>query len=417
METIEALYSKFLQSTGVSTDSRTVKEGNVFFALSGPNFNGNQYAKSAIECGALVAVVDDEDFLGDGCVLVEDSLKALQDLAKQHRLNFNKPVIGITGSNGKTTTKELIREVLAKKYSVQATVGNLNNHIGVPLTILKWDEKTEIAIVEMGANHVGEIGSYCEYARPTHGLITNIGHAHTEGFGGIEGVLRGKSELFDFIRKTDGVPFINQNDERLKHMTKRFPNAEIFPSVDLGVLPSTHFLGLSVGEREVFTKLTGEYNFTNVAAAIQIGSHFGVEEADIIAAIENYEPQNQRSQIVEKNGLTIIVDAYNANPDSMRAAIHNLAKFEGRKVAILGDMNELSNSDEEHRSLGEEVSKLNLDQVFLVGEKIKPALEYLSNAVSVSTASELHEVSIQAPATILLKASRTIKLEELLKHL
>ncbi|MEQ9230987.1 MAG: UDP-N-acetylmuramoyl-tripeptide--D-alanyl-D-alanine ligase [Cyclobacteriaceae bacterium] len=419
METTEALYSKFLQSTGVSTDSRTVKEGNIFFALSGPSFNGNAYAKSAIEKGALVAVVDDHDYLGNGCVLVENALKALQKLAGHHRDHFKKPVLAITGSNGKTTTKELVREVLAQKFIVQATEGNLNNHIGVPLTILKWTEETEMAIVEMGANHQKEIASYCEYTRPTHGLITNIGHAHTEGFGGIEGVLRGKSELFDFIRKSDGIPFINQEDERLSHMTKRFSKAESFPSDDVEILPGDQFLTLRVGGREARTKLTGSYNFANAAAAVQVGRHFGVSDEKIVSALENYQPQNQRSQIIERNGYTIIMDAYNANPDSMRAALKNLSTFEGRKVAILGDMNELSNSDEEHRSLGKEVMQMNFDEVILVGEKIKPALEFVPSARHFGSTSELVASGFkpQASSTVLLKASRSIKLEELLNSL
>ncbi len=416
METTEALYSKFLLSTGVSTDSRTVKEGNIFFALSGPSFNGNAYAKSALEKGALVAVVDDQDFLGDGCVLVENALTALQHLARHHRDHFKKPVLAITGSNGKTTTKELVREVLAQKFNVQATEGNLNNHIGVPLTILKWTEETELAIVEMGANHQKEIASYCEYTRPTHGLITNIGHAHTEGFGGIEGVLRGKSELFDFLRKSEGIPFINQDDERLRHMTKRFENAEVFPSEDVEIQAGNQFLTLTIGGQEARTKLTGGYNFSNAAAAVQVGRHFGVNDSLIIFALEKYQPQNQRSQIIEKDGFTIIMDAYNANPDSMRAAINNLSTFEGRKVAILGDMNELSNSEEEHRSLGKEVSQMNFDEVILVGEKIKPALEFVPRARHFGSTSELVASGFkpQTSSTVLLKASRTIRLEELL---
>ncbi len=416
METIEALYSKFLHCTGVSTDSRTVREGNIFFALSGPSFNGNAYAKSAMEKGALVAVVDDRDYLGKGCVLVEYALVTLQHLAGHHRDHFKRPVLAITGSNGKTTTKELVREVLAQKFNVQATEGNLNNHIGVPLTILKWTEETEIAIVEMGANHQKEIASYCEYAKPTHGLITNIGHAHTEGFGGIEGVLRGKSELFDFIRKSDGIPFINQEDERLSHMTRRFDNPEVFPDADVRIDSADHFLALNIAGAQARTKLTGDYNFSNAAAAVRVGRHFGVADELIISALEKYTPQNQRSQIVERNGFTIIMDAYNANPDSIRAAIKNLSTFEGRKVAILGDMNELSNSEEEHRSLGKEVSQMNFDEVILVGEKIKPALEFVPRARHFGSTSELVASGFkpQTSSTVLLKASRTIRLEELL---
>ena len=416
----EALYSKFLQCTGVSTDSRTVSPGNIFFALSGPNFNGNQYAESAIEKGALVAVIDDEQFLRSGCMLVEDTLQALQDLAKEHRKNFKQPVVGITGSNGKTTTKELLKEVLAQKFNVQATQGNFNNHIGVPLTILKWTKETEIAIVEMGANHVGEIASYCDYTMPTHGLITNVGHAHTEGFGGIEGVLRGKSELFDSLRKSGGIPFINQNDERLKHMTKRFRNAVSFPGIDVRMGDSKDFVSIKLNEGTIQTKLTGAYNFHNASAAIAVGQHFGIAADQIATALENYKPQNHRSQIVRKGDLTIIVDAYNANPDSMKVALENLAGFEGKKIALLGDMNELENSEEEHLKLGACLNTLPIDQVILVGQKIRPVMDELPNATHFATTNELinsEALGALSNATILLKASRSIKLERLLKKL
>lgn len=418
IETIEALYSKFSQSTGVSTDTRTIKQGNMFFALSGPNFNGNQYAAKAVEMGAIVAVVDDEKYLAEGCVLVEDSLEALQGLALHHRNQCSFPVLAITGSNGKTTTKELCREVLAKKYKVNATKGNLNNHIGVPLTILEWNKETEFAIVEMGANRVGEIASYCAYTRPTHGIITNIGHAHTETFGGIEGVLRGKSELFDFLRKTKGTPFINDLDERLTHMTKRFPNPEMFPHKGITLGTSLEFMELSVDGKRVSTQLTGEYNFGNAAVAISVGRFFGVNEDDIHSAISEYVPQNQRSQIIKKGDKTIIMDAYNANPDSMRCALRNLAQFEGKRLAIIGDMNELSNSEEEHRSLGKFVRELGLDETILVGEKIRSALTELPQARHCSSADELLVAGIDSSADVLLlKASRTIKLEKLLEIL
>lgn len=408
------LYELFKNSSGVSTDTRKLGKGNLFFALSGENFNGNKFADQALEKGASAAVIDDPNYQGDQKILVDDALQTLQDLALKHRENFDGPVLAITGSNGKTTTKELVREVLATKYRVQATEGNLNNHIGVPLSILKWTEDTEIAIVEMGANHVGEIASYCQYTRPTHGLITNIGHAHTEGFGGIEGVLRGKTELFDSIRKSEGTAFINVRDERLKHLTRRFEAPVVFPEEDLKLEPSGESLAFSLNGQLAESKLTGEYNFMNIAVAVSVGRHFNVPDEEILSAIENYTPTNHRSQIIKKGDLTIILDAYNANPDSMREALRNLAKFEGKKIAVLGDMNELSNSDDEHRSLGMETAKLLLDEVVLVGKKIKPATEVISSAIHFETTEELiGNWRPEGPATILIKASRSIKLESI----
>jgi UDP-N-acetylmuramoyl-tripeptide--D-alanyl-D-alanine ligase len=417
----ERLYELFLESTGVSTDSRTVEKGHLFFGLSGPNFNGSQYAASALEKGASYAVVDDPVFVtNDQIFLVDDALIALQDLARHHRRLFKGPVIGITGSNGKTTTKELVREVMAKKFNVHATKGNFNNHIGVALTILQWTEDTEMAIVEMGANHVGEIGFLSSISMPSHGLITNIGHAHTEGFGGIEGVLRGKTELFDFLRQSVGTTFLNVSDMRLKHMAKRFDKLVTYPSGDLEVLPNPEFLHASWKGRTIKTQLTGAYNFPNVAAAIALGLHFEVAENDIISAIEGYVPENQRSQLIKKNGHTIIMDAYNANPDSMRAALLNLTHFPGYKVAIIGDMNELQDSDEQHRSLGEEISQMAIDEVILVGEKIRPAMESLPIAKHYPSTVDLlkaDSLKLTANSTVLLKASRSIKLEQVLEKL
>jgi len=418
---IERLYSLYKDCTGVSTDSRTVGEDHLFFGLSGPNFNGSQYASGALEKGAKYAVVDDPAFATDPRIfLVNDSLEALQDLARHHRAKFTKPVVGITGSNGKTTTKELVNAVLSKKYRTFATKGNFNNHIGVPLTVLHWDDQTELAIVEMGANHQGEIALLSSIAQPTHGLITNIGYAHTEGFGGIEGVLRGKSELFDFLRKTNGMPFINMLDERLKHMVKRFDQCVTFPDADLEIMPNAEYLHVRWKGKPIHTQLTGAYNFPNVAVAIALGVHFGVNEADIRAAIAAYTPENQRSQLIKKEGLTIIMDAYNANPDSMRGALQNLSQFSGHKVAIIGDMNELQDSDEEHRTLGKFIADLGIDEVILVGEKIKPALEFLPKAKHYSSTADLlaaYTSQLTAPSTILLKASRTIKLEQVLEKL
>ena len=418
---MELLYSNFLKSRGVSIDTRTINKGDLFFGISGENFNGSSYANQALKRGASFAVIDDPEYVADErTLLVEDSLTALQELAKLHRSKFQGKVLAITGSNGKTTTKELVREVLSQKYRVRATQGNYNNHLGVPLTILQLTEQTEIAIIEMGANHLGEIAGLCEIAQPHLGLITTIGQAHTEGFGGIEGVLRGKSELFDYLKKSDGLPFINVQDNRLHHMAKRFENSVTFPAGDLKLSPSDEVLKLSIKDLKVTTQMTGEYNFTNASAAVAVGRFFNIDDEKIAEALEAYKPENQRSQIIKRGTNTIILDAYNANPDSMGAALKNLSTFDGKKVAILGQMNELSNSRGTHREFGKEVARMNFDEVILVGEKIEPALEFLPNAKHFNSTNLLKayltEHSFQY-SVILLKASRSIGLEEVVEKL
>lgn len=414
---IEFLYSRFLLSNGVSIDTRTIEDGNLFFAISGPNFNANQFASQALEKGASYAVVDDESYVTDERILLtKNSLIALQELARFHRSRFKKPVFAITGSNGKTTTKELITNVLSEKYIVHATKGNYNNHIGVPLTLLHIHPQVEIAIIEMGANHVGEIAALCELASPTHGLITNIGHAHTEGFGGFEGVIRGKSELFDYLRKNDGQVFINMSDPVLSNMSKRFEDPHGFPDEDVRLLGAKPFVKFAIGANEVETNMIGSYNFENIASAIKVGRHFDVSDEKIALAIAGYLPENARSQVIKKGSLTIILDAYNANPDSMKAALSSLAKMDGRKVAILGDMNELENSDQEHTELIAFAIGLDLE-VITIGKKMgvtelvprhfddkEPLINYLK--------SETFPDSI-----VLLKASRSIKLETILEYL
>ncbi|MFK7952604.1 MAG: UDP-N-acetylmuramoyl-tripeptide--D-alanyl-D-alanine ligase, partial [Ekhidna sp.] len=279
---IEFLYSRFLLSNGVSIDTRTIEKDNLFFAISGPNFNANKFAKDALDKGAAYAVVDDESYKTDErIVLADDCLKALQDLALFHRKRFKKPVIGITGSNGKTTTKELINKVLSEKYIVHATAGNYNNHIGVPLTLLHIHPQVEIAIIEMGANHVGEIEQLSSFSLPTHGMITNIGQAHTETFGGVEGVIMGKSELFDFLRKNNGKAFINMNDKVLSNMSKRFSDPVLFPTEDISLVDFNPYLEIEVSGHKCKTQLTGKYNLANISAAIAVGREFGVPEQKI----------------------------------------------------------------------------------------------------------------------------------------
>jgi len=415
---IEFLYSRFLLSDGVSIDTRTIEKGNLFFAISGPNFNANQFADEALEKGASYAVIDDEQYVtNDRTILAQDGLQALQELAKFHRSRFKRPVLGITGSNGKTTTKELITGVLAEKYIVHATPGNYNNHIGVPLTLLHIHPQVEIAIIEMGANRVGDIAGYCEVARPTHGLITNIGRAHTETFGGIEGVIRGKSELFDFIRKNGGTAFINKNDSVLSNMARRFDSPVVFPQSDFKLLSSSPFLNVRLGAKEKETNVVGRYNFSNMAAAVAIGRFFEVPDENILKAIASYEPDNARSQIIKKGTTTIILDAYNANPDSMKVALDSLAEQGANTMAILGDMNELENPDEQHLEVLEHARSLRIGRVLTVGKKIgrvaNPQFHYDEKE---TLEEELKKMDFSG-AFVLLKASRSVKLETVLKSI
>ena len=343
----------------VSTDTRNIPEGAIFFALKGPSFNANEFALEALDKGAAFAVIDEETYQKDDrMVLVEDVLQTLQELAQYHRQQLKIPVIGLTGSNGKTTTKELIREVLSQKYKVLATEGNLNNHIGVPLTLLSIDPEIEIAIIEMGANHIGEIARLSEIAQPTHGLITNIGKAHIEGFGGFEGVIRGKSELYHYLIQRGGEVFVNSQDEVLSNMAKRFDKPYFYPApgdyLTCTLVDADPFVTY---ENEsgtlVKTQLIGTYNFSNIAAAICLGKFFDIPEKEADAAIARYVPTNNRSQIIRKGTNTIILDAYNANPDSMEAALENLKAMKAEdKVVILGDMFELGEESEaEHRRI------------------------------------------------------------------
>ncbi|MEO9483440.1 MAG: UDP-N-acetylmuramoyl-tripeptide--D-alanyl-D-alanine ligase [Ekhidna sp.] len=415
---IEFLYSRFLLSDGVSIDTRTIEPNNLFFAISGPNFNANQFAKEALAKGAAYAVVDDESYVTDDrMILADDALKSLQDLAAFHRARFKRPVLAITGSNGKTTTKELINCVLSEKYVVYATKGNYNNHIGVPLTLLHIHPQVEIAIIEMGANHVGEIAAYCEIAKPSHGLITNIGRAHTETFGGIEGVIRGKSELFDFMRKTEGTVFINMNDSILSNMAKRFPSPVLYPPKELKLVASIPYLTISLNGVEKETRTVGRYNYNNIAAAVALGKHFDIPDEKILKALASYEADNARSQVIKKGSTTIVMDAYNANPDSMIVALENLAEQKGDKLAILGDMNEVQDSDDQHAEILEHARKLGLSHVLTVGEKIGRVANPKHHFHSKEDLEEELKKMNFANSTVLLKASRSIKLESILKSI
>lgn len=413
---IEFLYSRFLLSDGVSIDTRTIKEGNLYFALKGPNFNANKYAAQALELGAAYSVVDEEEYVTDErIILAEDAQKALQDLATFHRSRFKRPVFGLTGSNGKTTTKELINRVLSTKYITHATNGNLNNHLGVPLTLLHIHPQVEIAIIEMGANHVGDIAELCGYANPTHGLITNIGEAHTELFGGIEGVLRGKSELFDHIRQTQGKAFVNTDDFRLENMAKRFTDPVLFPAVDLKLIDANPYLMIKLGDKEVQTNLVGRYNYGNIAAAVAVGREFGVGDDQILEAIASYIPENQRSQIIKKGSVTIINDCYNANPTSMKAALDNLESMTGKKAVILGEMKELQDAVDKHLDVGRWIKKAGFDQVILVGRHMIAAEQLLENVYwfeTVEAARPFLEKRSFKDHTVLIKGSRSGKLDK-----
>ncbi|WP_113923430.1 UDP-N-acetylmuramoyl-tripeptide--D-alanyl-D-alanine ligase [Cognataquiflexum aquatile] len=383
---IESLYTHFLQSTGVSTDTRKIGQGNIFFALKGPNFNANDFAPKALESGASLVVVDEQRVIPDGdprYFLVDDVLLALQKLANYHRHQLQIPIIGLTGSNGKTTSKELLHAVLKQKFKTSATVGNLNNHIGVPLTLLAITPDTEIAIIEMGANKQGDIKELCDIAEPTHGFITNIGKAHLEGMGGPEGVLKTKTELFQHLRENKGTVFINSQDPILSNMAKRFENPILYPAkgdfCEVTFEGADPFVRFRVeGEDKIhLSALIGAYNFGNIATALTLGKYFGVPMDQAVAGIVSYQPSNMRSQLIEKRSNLIILDAYNANPSSMEVAIKTFGEMSGKKhkMIILGDMYELGEHTEpEHQKLGEWVSQYKFDKICFTGKHVQAAL-------------------------------------------
>ena len=425
---IEELHEKYKKCSSVSTDTRSISNGALFFALKGPNFNANKLAEQALESGAKYVVIDDEQFKKDDrFILVDDCLNTLQQLANYHRKQLDIPFIAITGSNGKTTTKELMREVLAQKYVVYATLGNFNNHIGVPLTILSINESVEIAIIEMGANKLGDIAQLCEIAAPTHGMITNIGKAHVGNFGGFDNIIRAKSELYQYLIENDGQVWINSNQEILANMSKRFNSPLFYPN--RGDYYHAHFVEATPyvlfeteNKKTVQSQLVGAYNFENIAAALCVGKFFDVDEEKANEAIRNYLPSNNRSQVIDRKSNTIIMDAYNANPSSMEVAIDNFGKMKGeRKVVVLGDMYELGEeSDSEHERLGEIVAAQNFDHVFFCGKLIKPALNTCPNALYFEEKKELGQALRQQKyqdTLMLLKASRGIGLETILEDI
>lgn len=370
----QELFNYFLKTKKITTDTRNITKDCIFFALKGANFNGNQFAEMAIENGALAAIVDEKEFenTSKNIFYVNDSLEALQDLARAYRNYLKIPFIGLTGSNGKTTTKELISSVLKEKYKVHFTFGNLNNHIGVPLTILSIPEGTEIAVIEMGANHQKEIELLCSISQPDYGYITNFGKAHLEGFGGFEGVIKGKSELYEYLKNSNKTAFVNLEDPIQREKTE---NLEIISfGIDNGkyhispIETKSDYISVDFDETHIQTNLTGSYNFSNIACAIAMGKHFGLTTSEIKNGLESYTPTNKRSQIIEKENYKIIMDAYNANPSSMEASLKNFSTFDGTKTVILGDMFELGEtSDNEHYNIANVALSYGFEQIFLIG--------------------------------------------------
>lgn len=433
MITTEELYQHFQKNPAVSTDTRNIIPGSIFFALKGDNFNANEFALQAIEKGAAFAVIDEEKFLlSNKCLLVNDVLLALQDLARHHRKQLNIPIIGLTGSNGKTTSKELINAVLAERYQTFATHGNLNNHIGVPLSILSIRNGVEIAVIEMGANHQKEIELLCSIAQPTHGIITNVGMAHLDGFGGFEGVKKGKAELYAFLKQSNGYTFINRDNDFLLEMSA---NAGLTKLIYYGTENSNTIKGKLVSsdpyikvswtnhdnDSSVKTQLTGSYNFENILAAICIGDFFDMSQEEINRGLASYQPKNNRSQLTKTENNTVICDFYNANPSSMTAAIHNISMLQAdHKLAILGDMFELGpESAAQHALIAKQATESNLNKVILIGKHFF-AFKDEYNAIYFETPVEAATYLQQHPFKnnlILLKGSRGMKLENLLQYL
>lgn len=427
MTSIENIYSYFLKSSKVSTDSRKIEKGSMFFALKGENFNGNKYACEALKKGAICAVVDKDEYATeDRIIQVENVLETLQQLARFHRKQLGLPLLAITGSNGKTTTKELISTVLSKKYKVSFTQGNLNNHIGVPLTLLAMNKDTEFGIVEMGANHPGEIAELCQIADPDFGIITNIGRAHLEGFGSIEGVIKTKGELYDYIGKKKGIIFYNSDNPILNTLRKSLPRCISYGKTNASLtgesVKSPPFIHVKAhfkkGVLYLNSKLIGDFNFENILAAACIGNYFEVDPLKIQQAINEYQPTNSRSQLINKGDIKIIMDAYNANPTSMGASIESfLENLKGNKFLILGDMLELGEfSEDEHARIAKMIPTEFKNNTFLVGNEFSKA----NNDQSIKTFQQVDELYAYLKnkpiknGNILIKGSRGIQLEKVL---
>ncbi|MFT4033284.1 MAG: UDP-N-acetylmuramoyl-tripeptide--D-alanyl-D-alanine ligase [Siphonobacter sp.] len=423
MLSISELHQTYLTCSSVSIDTRKIEPGALFFALKGERFDANMFALKALEAGAAYVVMDNPDYATDDrCLLVPDTLKTMQALALYHRRTLTYPIIGIGGSNGKTTTKELVYRVLSQKYRTFATLGNYNNYIGVPLTILSLPIASQLAIIELGANRQGDIQELVEICEPTHGLITNIGKSHLEGFGGLEGVRKGEGELYDFLIKSGGEIFVNSEDETLMDMLQErkadFAKVRTYRQ-DAQLLSTNPNVVYQVSDKTIQTHLMGDYNFINMRAAMTLGTYFGVTEQDIHDGISSYVAENNRSQIMQKGSNTIWLDAYNANPSSMGAALKNFEALDAeRKMVILGDMFELGEEGPyEHELMGKLISECHFDYVLLAGPLMQNALKYLPRAYYFPDKFGLHVWLEEHPMTntaILIKGSRGMSLESTL---
>tara|TARA_B100001564_G_scaffold204531_1_gene172106 strand:- start:116 stop:1381 length:1266 start_codon:yes stop_codon:yes gene_type:complete len=416
---MSALYNIFRDAAGVSTDSRNLQAGQLFFALSGPTFNGNLFAKQALDKGAIAVIVDEDISITDNRVIrVENSLESLQTLSTEHRKTLGTTIIALTGSNGKTTTKELIHSVLSTTFTSVATQGNLNNHIGVPLTLLSLKEDTEIGVVEMGANHPGEIALLANIAQPDAGLITNFGKAHLEGFGSMEGVVKAKSELYDYLKNTNGLIFANADDSKIMAQLKgQDPityGTETTARVSATLLQEKDTIAIEVDQQEIQTQLSGAYNGYNALAAYAIGRHFGISSQNAKSALESYISENNRSQLIRKKDLHITLDAYNANPTSMHAALVSFSKKEGKKIAILGQMNELGKHTEiEHKQLVDWIKASSIDDCYWVGSAFAPFVYSDKYFSTVDQAMDYFSKTPLGQASLLVKGSRSFTLEKL----
>jgi len=425
---IAEIHKLFLESSGITIDTRKIQFNSLFVALKGERFDANTFAKEAIEKGACYVIIDNKDYYIDHkTIVVDDCLTTLQELAKYHRSYLKIPIIALTGSNGKTTTKELIQIVLSKKFNTKATYGNLNNHIGVPLTLLSFDKTTDIGIVEMGANHQKEIEFLCEIAQPDYGYITNFGKAHLEGFGGVEGVIKGKSEMYNYLKHNHKKVFINFDDTIQEEKTKSIERITFSKSnkdctIYINNIVANPFVETSFNNTIIKSHLIGLYNATNISAAITIGNYFGVSDEAIKEAIESYIPENNRSQLISKNGNEIILDAYNANPSSMQVALENFIQLDKpNKVIIIGDMFELGeDSLKEHKSIITILKNNNTIKCYFIGKDFyankeeKDNLQFYSDFNSFTEYLKKNHFS---KSTILIKGSRGMALERTLDYI
>ncbi|MCF6306566.1 MAG: UDP-N-acetylmuramoyl-tripeptide--D-alanyl-D-alanine ligase [Flavobacteriaceae bacterium] len=419
---INSLHLYFLKSSGICTDTRSITKNCLFFALKGDNFNGNEFTQSALNKGAYKVIIDENEFETEGTILVENVLETLQQLATFHREYLAIPIIALTGSNGKTTTKELINAVLSKKYCTTATKGNLNNHIGVPLTLLSMNSETELGMVEMGANHLKEIELLSNITKPDYGYITNFGKAHLEGFGSLEGVVKAKTELYQYLKENNKTVFINatdnkqlQNSEGISSFTFGDNNQDCF----IELVDASNQVIISYKNQKIKSNLIGLYNFNNIAAAICMGEYFNVSEENIKDAIEGYIPTNNRSQLINKGSNQIILDAYNANPSSMLAALENFNQSKGEsKVLFLGDMFELgSEAENEHQNIVDFIETHNFHKTYLIGENFFKTKVHSDKIQRFKTFKELQkelETNTLTQSQILIKASRSMALEQIL---